>query len=184
MKLHLGCWHRHIPGFVHIDLCEGDHIDYKSDIGNLNFIKDSTVSYIYCSHALEYKDYEDAKEVIREWNRVLKKDGLVRIAVPDFDQLIWLYNETGRDLDKIIGPLYGKMTINNDTKLYHRTTYNYKKIKNLLESSGFYNIKRYDWRNTEHSQIDDHSQAYYPHMDKENGTLISLNVEAKKDNGL
>jgi len=28
MKLHLGCWHRHIPGFVHVDLCDMDHIDY------------------------------------------------------------------------------------------------------------------------------------------------------------
>ena len=36
------------------------------------------------------------------------------------------------------------------------------------------------WRETEHSQFDDHSQAYVPHMDKENGVLISLNVECNK----
>jgi hypothetical protein len=29
-------------------------------------------------------------------------------------------------------------------------------------------------------EFDDHSQAYLPHMDKENGTLISLNIEAVK----
>jgi len=28
--------------------------------------------------------------------------------------------------------------------------------------------------------MDDHSQAYLPHMDKENGILISLNIEATK----
>jgi hypothetical protein len=28
--------------------------------------------------------------------------------------------------------------------------------------------------------FDDHSQAYIPHMDKENGTLISLNIETIK----
>jgi len=42
------------------------------------------------------------------------------------------------------------------------------------------NIKRYNWKDTEHSKIDDHSQAYLPHMDKDNGTLISLNVECIK----
>ena len=31
-----------------------------------------------------------------------------------------------------------------------------------------------------HSDIDDYSQAYIPHMDKDNGTLMSLNVEAIK----
>ncbi|HAI38830.1 MAG TPA: methyltransferase, partial [Maribacter sp.] len=39
---------------------------------------------------------------------------------------------------------------------------------------------KYDWRQTEHAKFDDHSQAYIPHMDKENGTLISLNIEAVK----
>jgi predicted SAM-dependent methyltransferase len=138
------------------------------------------VDYIYCSHALEYKDFDEAREVLKEWRRVLKKDGLLRIAVPDFDQLIWLYNKKNCELDFIIGPLYGKMEINNQTKLYHKTIYNFKKIKILLESSGFKNVKRYDWKETEHSHIDDHSQAYFPHMDKENGKLISLNVESYK----
>jgi len=27
MKIHLGCWHRNIPGFVNVDLCDMDHID-------------------------------------------------------------------------------------------------------------------------------------------------------------
>ena len=41
-------------------------------------------------------------------------------------------------------------------------------------------MKRYDLRDTEHADIDDCSQAYLPHMDKENGVLMSLNVEATK----
>ena len=42
------------------------------------------------------------------------------------------------------------------------------------------NIDKYDWSKTEHSKFDDHSQAFLPHMDKQNGTLISLNVECVK----
>jgi len=37
-----------------------------------------------------------------------------------------------------------------------------------------------DWEKTEHAIYDDHSQAYLPHMDKKNGTLISLNMECIK----
>jgi len=58
--------------------------------------------------------------------------------------------------------------------------YKDKSLEKLLNEIGFSSIKRYDWRNTEHANIDDHSQAYYPHMDKENGLLISLNIEAHK----
>jgi len=47
-------------------------------------------------------------------------------------------------------------------------------------SIGFKDIKRYDWRKTEHFYVDDYSQTYYPHMDKEDGKLMSLNVEAIK----
>jgi hypothetical protein len=45
---------------------------------------------------------------------------------------------------------------------------------------GAKNTRKYDWRKTEHAAIDDFSQCYYPHMDKENGRLMSLNVECEK----
>ena len=55
-------------------------------------------------------------------------------------------------------------------------------LKKVLESCGYSSVIKYDWRETEHATFDDHSQAYIPHMDKENGTLVSLNVECIKRN--
>lgn len=49
-----------------------------------------------------------------------------------------------------------------------------------LETAGFKNIHRYDWRETIHKDYGDFSRAYIPPMDKEHGILISLNVEAEK----
>ena len=69
-----------------------------------------------------------------------------------------------------------------DETIYHRTTYDFKSLKSLLKSLDMKNIIEYDWEETEHLDLDDHSQAYIPHMDKENGTLISLNVECIKSN--
>jgi hypothetical protein len=64
--------------------------------------------------------------------------------------------------------------------IYHKTVYDFKSLKKLLESAGFRNIHRYDWRKTIHRDYDNCSQAYIPHMDKKRGILISLNVEARK----
>ena len=97
--------------------------------------------------------------------------------------MIRLYEQTN-DINKILGPLFGQMNINSngeDITLYHKTTYNFDSLSSLLEDNGFSNVVRYDWRNTIHKDYDDHSQAYYPHMDKDNGILLSLNVEAIKN---
>ena len=83
------------------------------------------------------------------------------------------------NLSQMLGPLYGKMKMGDKT-IYHKTTYDFESLNNLLIDVGMKNIKRYDWRETEHSEFDDHSQSYLPHMDKDNGTLISLNVECIK----
>ena len=60
--------------------------------------------------------------------------------------------------------------------------FDYSSLAEGLMEAGFWIPKRYDWRDTDVGiwGIDDYSQAYLPHMDKENGTLMSLNVEAIK----
>ncbi|MEM3434115.1 MAG: methyltransferase domain-containing protein [Candidatus Methanomethyliaceae archaeon] len=183
IKLHLGCGKRYLPGYIHIDLGDYAHLDYRCDISRLPMFGDSTVDLIYASHVIEYYDRVEVTEVLREWYRVLKKGGILRLAVPDFEALIEVYRKW-RDLDLIIGPLYGRMEIaGTGVVIYHRTVYDFSSLSRLLERVGFLNIRRWDWRKIfqgEYSGYDDYSQAYIPHMDKENGILISLNVEAEK----
>jgi len=159
-----------------------EHIDYKSNIDDLPMFENDSVSLIYSSHSFEYFDRTQAKEVLKEWRRVLKKDGVLRLAVPDFDSLIKVYQKTG-DIQNILGPLYGHMDIQTpfgSKSLYHRTVYNFNSLSEILTKNGFYDVQRYNWQETIHKNYDDHSQAYFPHMDKEDGVLVSLNVEAKK----
>jgi predicted SAM-dependent methyltransferase len=177
IKLHLGCgWRDFGPEWIHIDGGDYSHIDYK-DITTLLF-EDNSVDLIYSSHTIEYFDREEVKILLDEWKRVLKPGGIIRLAVPDFLKLTWVYQET-KDLNKILGPLFGKMSMGEEI-IYHKTVYDFNSLKTLLEGIGFSKVKLYNWRQTEHNQFDDHSQAYYPHMNKENGLLISLNIEAIK----
>jgi len=179
IKLHLGCgWRNFGPSWVHIDGGDYKHLDYY-DIKKLYFL-DESVDLIYASHVFEYFDLNEAKDVLSEWNRVLKpKTGILRLAVPNFEVMTKLYFEKQIPLSKFWGPLYGKMKMGNQT-IYHKMVYDFNSLSELLINSGFTDIRYYNWRDTDHSDIDDHSQAYIPHMDKDNGTLISLNVEANK----
>jgi predicted SAM-dependent methyltransferase len=183
MKLHLGCGRRYIPGFVHVDLCDFPHIDYRHGVSSLPMFGDESVEFIYASHVLSYFDREEVKAVLAEWRRVLKIGGILRLAVPDFEALVKVYEIT-KDLNKILGPLYGRMVgesqRNAKMLIYHKTVYDFDSLKRILEECLFSDVHPYDWRETLHKNYDDYSQAYFPHMDKEHGLLISLNVEALK----
>lgn len=178
LKLNLGCgWRDFGPDWVHIDGGDYSHLNSK-DIINLPY-EDNSVDLIYASHVLEYFDRDEAKTLLTKWYNKLKPGGIIRLAVPDFEAMVNLYVKQSYPLSSFLGPLYGKMSMGEHI-IYHRTTYDYLSLEKLLSDITFTQIKRYNWQDTEHAQFDDHSQAYIPHMDKENGILISLNIEAVK----
>ncbi len=182
-KLHLGCGKRYLPGYIHVDIDKFEHIDYVSDINNLDMFEDNSIELIYASHVLEYWDRIEVNKVLSEWRRVLIPNGILRLAVPNFEKLIDVY-KLSNDLEKVLGPLYGRWEPNDDETIYHKTTYDFNSLEKLLISNGYREVNLWDWREvfSEFKDYDDHSQAYYPHMDKEEGILISLNVECKKNN--
>ena len=176
MKLHLGCGKRHIPGFVHIDAVDYPHVDHVATIDNLGFLGDGSVDLIYNCHVLEHFRRRDVKRVLVEWLRVLKPGGTLRLSVPDFARLCDVYQRTG-DLELVIGPIFGRQDY-----LYniHYNMFDEASLTRQLLEAGYTAAHRYDWRATDHAHIDDFAQAYIPHMDREHGTLISLNMEARK----
>lgn len=61
VKLHLGCGKRYIPGFVHVDLGDFPHIDFRRDIADLSVFGDDSVDVIYCSHSLVFRQNSGRK---------------------------------------------------------------------------------------------------------------------------
>jgi predicted SAM-dependent methyltransferase len=178
-KINMGCgWRDFGNSWVHIDSGDYDHLDYKN-ITDLKQFSDDSIDLIYASHVIEYFDREEVIPLLNEWRRVLKPSGVLRIAVPNFKEISMLYSNGDYPLENFVGLLYGKMPMGEQT-IYHKTTYDFNSLKKVLEAAKYRNVRLYDWRKTSHSQFDDHSQAYLPHMDKENGTLMSLNVECEK----
>ena len=94
MKLHLGSGNRYLKGYIHVDISSHDHIDVKTSVDKLTSIKSDSVDEIYASHVLEYFDQDEVRAVLKEWRRVLKKNGILRLAVPNLEALISVYQTT------------------------------------------------------------------------------------------
>ena len=94
--------------------------------------------------------------------------------------IVKLYHDKIWTLEQTLGGIYGKWKVNDNYINYHKTAFDYNSIKKVLIDSDFKNIRKWDWRKVEHGHIDDYSQAHWPHMDKKNGILVSLNVECTK----
>ena len=179
IKINLGCGERNFGDeWIHIDGSNYEHI-HSHNIVDLPFGENS-VDIIYASHVFEYFDRDEANEVLFKWKKILKPDGILRLAVPDFEKYSELYFKKQITLDQVLGPLFGKWKMNDKETIYHKTTYDFNSLKKILENNNFKNIKLWDWCDVEHGKFDDYSQSYIPHMDKENGTLMSLNIQCNK----
>lgn len=176
MKLHLGCGKRYISGFVHVDAIRYEHVDYIMNVDNLSLFQDESVDLIYTCHVLEHFHRAKTRKVLAEWCRVLKVGGVLRLSVPDFEAACELYMEK-KELSLVIGLIMGRQ---NYLYNVHYNMFDFATLKEDLEATGFGKVTRYDWRTTGHADVDDYSQAYYPHLERETGRLMSLNVEATK----
>jgi predicted SAM-dependent methyltransferase len=176
MKLHIGCGKKYIPGYKHLDVIDFDHIDFVCDTRKLTMIDDLSVSEIYACHILEHVERNEVVTVLREWNRVLKVGGILRVAVPDFEAVVAEYQKN-KDLQCFQGLLYGGQTYDYN---YHHVAFDFITLKKFLLEAGITDVSRYDWRDFLPEDYDDFSRAYLPHLDFEKGRLMSLNVIARK----
>jgi SAM-dependent methyltransferase len=178
VKLHVGCGRIKIPDFLHIDILDAAHVDICHRVDDLPF-PDDAASLIYASHVLEHFGRYEVEGVLREWHRVLAKGGVLRLAVPNFAAVVAMYSTEGlRDgLSGLMGLVCGGQRGPYD---FHKIVFDEPFLTYLLQKVGFGEVRWWDWRTTDHAHIDDFSQAYLPHMDKEKGRLMSLNLEAVK----
>lgn len=183
VKLNIGCGNKKIHGFINIDTRPECNPDDDIPIDKISS-KYQNVDLIYACHILEHLPKDERiqsgspilADVLWDWLVALKPGGKLRIAVPDIEAVCKYYILTG-NLSELGSFFNGGQKNPYDI---HFNCWDFNSLSILIESFGFTNIKRYDWRKTEHNFIDDYSQSYLPHMDKVNGYLLSLNIEATK----
>jgi len=182
IKLNLGCGDRKLHGFVNVDARDDLNPDVVWDVTRIHE-KFYDVDLIYACHVLEHFptqpfEYQPRtwKDVLESWHAALKEGGVLRLSVPDIKAACEYYILTN-DFEAVRAFFYGGQKYDFD---FHYQGWSHDTLEKALLEIGFKEIRLYDWRKTEHFYVDDYSQAYLPHMDKTNGKLMSLNIEAIK----
>lgn len=172
--LHLGCGQINHPKFINIDMLPAPHIHYVRSVDNLSIFKDCSIDFIYASHCLEHFPFSAVPIILKEWYRVLKPKGILRLSVPDFELLLKIYNETGHNTKNIIQPLMGGQGSKYN---FHYSVFNFKSLEAELYAVGFAEVRRWDptvadiWMDDWASRQREINGKMFP---------VSLNVEAIK----
>jgi predicted SAM-dependent methyltransferase len=134
LNLHIGCGKVNHPAFVNIDGYPWRHVHLVQSIKRLGRFRSGTADLIYASHCLEHIGHHETIAVLTEWNRVLKKGGVLRLSVPDFDKLVGIYQQHGRDPDVVMSALMGgQKSLYN----FHYTALNDVNLTRALLAAGF-----------------------------------------------
>lgn len=175
LNLHLGCGNIDHKKFINIDGYPHPHVHYVQTIDHLPQFKDGSVDLIYASHCLEHFYYAQTRDVLKEWQRVLRKGGVLRLSIPDFDKLVEIYRVHDQDPDVILPQLMGGQ---DNVYNFHYTALNIVNLSRLLRTAGFSRIELWQPGSGNLTTFDDFST----YKKEVAGQLyeVSLNIEAIK----
>jgi predicted SAM-dependent methyltransferase len=175
LRIHLGAGPINIQGWINIDARDASHIHLQSSGFDLKEFADGVVSEIYMCHVLEHFSFEEAKTVLKTLHRKLKVGGILRLSVPDFDQLIVIYHANGNDLELVKMALMGGQEYEYN---FHKAIFNKELLSNLLMTCGFANAQTWSTLGDFGIDLGDWSNKGF---DTPSGNIpVSLNIKAIK----
>ena len=89
--LNLGCGLRFHPDWVNIDINYKNPKIINYDVRKGIPFSDGTFDAVYSSHLIEHLSRDEALTLLKECYRVLKPSGVIRVAVPDLEQICRMY---------------------------------------------------------------------------------------------
>ena len=177
MRLHLGCGKIILPGWINTDIQVGSGVDMRLDARALPF-PDQTFSALYACALIEHLGRWEWEAALREWCRILRPGGILYVSTGDFGAVCEWYSRT-HSMDRLLGHLVGGQ---RDPWDRHGMAFDLSTLTEGMRQAGFVDVRPYDWRTFDVGRlgIDDYSQAYLPHMDKERGMLMVLNLRGMR----
>ncbi len=89
--LNAGCGPNIKPNFINLDYDWAPGIDLCWDLRKSLPFADGSIRGVYSEHCLEHLAYGDCLSALREFRRVLRPDGTLRVVVPDAELYFDLY---------------------------------------------------------------------------------------------
>ena len=199
-KLQIGCGYNLIDGWLNTDLEPTSKEVAFLDASKTFAFEDNTFEFIFSEHIFEHLTFNDSCTMLSECFRVLKPNGVIRIAIPHADFLFKIYQNPKLQIHKD----YIKWaTVNhckdiatfldqdeeNYSEIYvinnfyrdwgHEVLHNYDSLEKLLLKFEFSDIKQEEVGYSQHAEIcnmERHGDIIPEQFNK----LETLVVEAKK----
>jgi predicted SAM-dependent methyltransferase len=95
--LNIGCGENFHNHWINIDIAPVNSIVVKHNIVNSIPFPDNSVDVIYHAHLLEHLQKKDGENFVTECHRVLIPGGIIRIVVPNLEEIVSNYTEFLRD---------------------------------------------------------------------------------------
>ena len=170
LRLHVG-GKQCVAGWKILNVQPGAGVDFVGDCSDLSQFEDGVVDEIYASHVVEHLGYQEKlPRTLAEFQRVLTKDGTVRISVPDFEVLSRLFLDPRHSPSErihIMRMVFGGQTDPHD---FHYVGLSFEILSGFLARAGFSRVERVG----DFGLFDDDSTTRF------SGVPISLNVIARK----
>ncbi len=91
--LNLGCGSRYHPEWINIDIAPSGKGVISHDLSQGIPLADASCDAVYHSHLIAHLRQPDALQFMRECYRVMKPGAILRVAVPDLEQICRVYLE-------------------------------------------------------------------------------------------
>jgi predicted SAM-dependent methyltransferase len=89
--LNLGCGGHYLPNWTNVDFYSNNKDIIQHDLRKGIPFSDETYDFVYHSHVLEHFTLDQARFFIKECYRVLKPGGILRVAVPNLEDIAISY---------------------------------------------------------------------------------------------
>jgi len=171
--VHIGCGELNDERFINVDARAMPHIHYVTENLELTQFSHNSIDLIYACHVLEHVSSKKLLTVLYNWFNCLKPGGALRLSVPDFDRIIEIYADQGKDIEVIQLPLMGGQEYEFN---YHLSVFNSEYLYKLLQKCGFREIREWDPLSVSYHSFNDWSKI--PFIVNGEQYKISLNIEA------
>lgn len=90
-KLEIGSGNRPLEGFEHLDINPScPHLEYVAPMNKIP-VEDNVFDEVHAVHVIEHQPWRETLNTLKEWIRVLKPGGMMKIACPNLRFILEAY---------------------------------------------------------------------------------------------
>lgn len=163
IKLNVGCGTDYKKGWINIDNNSDDNIeklDLNWDLRNPLPFDDNSIDFIFNEHFFEHLTVEEAQPIMKDFERVLKPGGAMRIAMPDLEGVVNNYLHVPLDEDPVIKEFKLDFVktraewMNISFREWgHKWLYDWEELERRLKDAGFTQMERCKLRKSKYPEL-------------------------------